>query len=504
MKTYFAYTRVSTVRQGEKGVSLQEQREAIERHAAREGLVVKAWFEERVTAAKQNRPIFLDMMKRLRKGQANGLLVHKIDRSARNLKDWVALGELSDAGVDVCFVTESLDLSSRSGRLSADIQAVVAADYIRNLREEARKGFYGRLRQGLYPLAAPIGYLDNGGGKAKTPDPARAPHIRAAFELYATGGYTLSDLANAMAARGLRSRTGVPVSVKRWSEIFNNPFYIGIIRLETTQETFQGVHEPLVSPTLYDQVQEILKGRVGTRVRHAGYIFRRLVRCSACGLSIIPELQKGRVYYRCHSKTCRGVSIREDRIDQHLSERFRAIQLPSDLVAAVEKELAAKGQDWEHETQQLLSSLKLRREAIAARRERLTDALIDGVVGKDEHNERRHRLVRDLNRIDAEIRKISADRSAFQDRVEKNLRLWETVYLSYRDAGPNDKRAFILDATSNFSLSGKKLEVELSEPLFSFEKATSVRDSGYSLTQPRTLARVLAKTSSLPESRKAA
>lgn len=495
MKEYFAYTRVSTVRQGEKGVSLQEQRDAIERYAAREGLVIKAWFEERVTAAKQGRPVFTDMLKRLRRAKASGLLVHKIDRSARNLRDWVALGELSDAGVDVCFVTESLDLSSRSGRLSADIQAVVAADYIRNLREEARKGFYGRLKQGIYPLAAPIGYLDNGGGKAKTPDPERAPHIRAAFELYATGNYTLAGLTETMAARGLRSRTGVAVSFKRWSDIFNNPFYMGIIRLETTQETFQGVHEPLISPALYDRVQEILKRRMGTRVRQPGHVFRRLVRCSTCGLSVIPERQKSRVYYRCHSKACQRVSIREDRIDAFLSRKLKALQLPNDVVVEVEKELANHCQDWERETQDLLASLRMRRDAVTARRDRLTDAMIDGVIGKDEHNERRSKLIRDLNRIDTEIRCLNENQSEFKSRIDKNFDLWKTVYLSYRNACPADKRAFVIDLTSNFTLIGKKLDVTLSEPLLSFENAVEFRDCGHSLTQARTLARVLIEAS---------
>ena len=49
--------------------------------------------------------------------------------------------------------------------LTADIQAVIAADYVRNLREECKKGIDGRLKQGLTPWAAPIGYLDQGGGK---------------------------------------------------------------------------------------------------------------------------------------------------------------------------------------------------------------------------------------------------------------------------------------------------------------------------------------------------
>src|SRR5271155_6201404 len=100
---------------------------------------------------------------------------------ARNLKDWADLGELIDAGVEVHFANESLDLHTRGGRLSADIQAVVAADYIRNLREETRKGFYGRLKQGLYPLPAPLGYLDRGKGKVKEVDPIMAPVVARAF-----------------------------------------------------------------------------------------------------------------------------------------------------------------------------------------------------------------------------------------------------------------------------------------------------------------------------------
>jgi DNA invertase Pin-like site-specific DNA recombinase len=115
------------------------------------------------------------MLKLLRSGKAAGVMIHKIDRSARNMKDWAELGELIDGGIEVHFVNESLDLASRGGRLSADIQAVVAADYIRNLRDETRKGFYGRIKQGLYPLPAPIGYIDTGKGKPKELDPVRAP-----------------------------------------------------------------------------------------------------------------------------------------------------------------------------------------------------------------------------------------------------------------------------------------------------------------------------------------
>ena len=45
------------------------------------------WFEEKETAAKQGRPVFRNVLSRLRKSQADGLVIHKIDRSARNLRE---------------------------------------------------------------------------------------------------------------------------------------------------------------------------------------------------------------------------------------------------------------------------------------------------------------------------------------------------------------------------------------------------------------------------------
>src|SRR5258708_15406452 len=122
-KRYFGYIRVSTAKQGEKGVSLQEQRVAIEDYAHRFGLSIAQWFEERESAAKKRRPVFTQMMRQMRQGKAQGIIIHKIDRGARNLKDLADLGELIDSGVEVHFANESLDLNTLGGRLSADIQA---------------------------------------------------------------------------------------------------------------------------------------------------------------------------------------------------------------------------------------------------------------------------------------------------------------------------------------------------------------------------------------------
>jgi len=202
---YLAYLRVSTPKQGE-GVSLLTQRETIVRFAARKHLRVTGWYEEKETAAKRGRTIFREVLQMLRNRKADGLIVYKVDRSARNLKDWADLGELIDQGIPVYFASDDLDMSSRSGRLAADIQAVVAADFIRNLREEAKRGIRKRLEQGLRPNGAPIGYLDQGNGKPKEIDPEKGPLVRLRVHLVRDRGLHASETLLAP----LRSRTPQP------------------------------------------------------------------------------------------------------------------------------------------------------------------------------------------------------------------------------------------------------------------------------------------------------
>ncbi|MDB5904892.1 MAG: resolvase, partial [Betaproteobacteria bacterium] len=115
---------------------MDAQREAIEVYARRQNIEVVEWFCETQTAAKRGRPIFSRMMRSLSRRKVDGLILHRIDRGSRNLKDWSDIADLSDLGLQVHFAHDAIDLTTRGGRLAADVQAVVAADFIRNLRDE--------------------------------------------------------------------------------------------------------------------------------------------------------------------------------------------------------------------------------------------------------------------------------------------------------------------------------------------------------------------------------
>ena len=462
MKAYFAYTRVSTVKQGERGSSLQEQKSAIEAYAVQHGLSIAAWFEEMETAAKLGRQMFNRMLAELETGSAAGVIIHKIDRGARNLKDWAHLGELIDRGVEVHFAHESLDLASRGGRLSADIQAVVAADYIRNLRQEVRKGFYGRLKQGFYPLPAPAGYRDNGKAKAKTIDPLTGPLVRDAFELYATGRYSLDTLRATLFAKGLTGTTGRAFSKNALSRILHNPFYMGIIRIERTGERFQGLHTPLVTKALFERVQRVMSGRFSEATVRNDFVFRRLIRCCRCQRALVGERQKGHVYYRCHMPTCRGVSLRESDIVADVRNLLALLAFDE----AERNDLAALG---EAARITAASEARVRKEQLRLalgrcedRLTRLTDAFLDTSLDKETFEHRKAALLLEKRGVlDAlDLPETEMGRSL----LLKKLELGNTAYLRFDSEIAAEKRDAVKSATSNLVADGKYLGVALRFP----------------------------------------
>jgi len=461
MKRCYGYVRVSTVKQGVQGVSLQEQREAILRYCSIHKIEIISWFEERETAAKRGRPVFSKMLSLLKQGKAEGLVIHKIDRSARNLRDWASLGDLIDRDVEVHFVSESLDLKSRGGRLSADIQAVVAADFIRNLREETRKGFYGRLKQGLYPIAAPVGYVDNGRGNPKTLDPVMAPLVREVFERYADGKLTINQAVEEYYQRGLRNKRGGKVTSNGVSRMLNNPFYTGLILLRSTGEVFEGVHEPLISTALFGAVQDRLKGRRVRRVKRHDFLFSRTIRCGQCGNSLIGERQKGYIYYRCHANACRGTSVREEKVDDAVRQALRPLKARKEEAELFQLVAEDYLSCWEECQTASLQSLRLRAAQIAERLTRLTDAFLDQHIEKDLFEERKALLYKERLDINDRIRQIEAGEHSAERQIREFLELLKSAYIKYEMGIPAEKRDVINSVTSNCTVHRKNVVVEL-------------------------------------------
>lgn len=459
MSRVYAYIRVSTVKQGERGSSLQEQRSAIEAYAQRRGLTILEWFEEKETAAKSGRRGFTRMLRLLQRGKADGVVIHKIDRGARNLRDWADLGELIDQGIEVHFANESLDLNSRGGRLSADIQAVVASDYIRNLRDEVRKGFYGRLKQGVYPLPAPLGYKDEGAGKPKSLDPVTAPLVRKAFELYATCRYNIDTLGDELYRLGLRTGNGTRMSRGGLAKLLNSQFYIGLIHIRRTGETFQGKHRPLISKSLFDRVQAVLSGKAQTQGLRRDFLYRRRLRCVHCGYLLIAETQKRRPYYRCHTRACPTTCLREDAIDDLIRDVLGCVRLTPRELELLAEDFAKRLEGSAGYEREMAEGVRLNIEKLESRLARLTDAYIDRLIDKTTFEERKASLLHERTGLREKLDELTSGAPVLESRVGKFLELVKSLSGNADPINREENCDLVKTITSNLGVDQKNLVV---------------------------------------------
>ncbi len=485
---FYAYIRTSTIKQGTEGVSLDVQREQAGHLARQKGVEITEVFSEMETAAKQGRPVFSQMMKALRAGEAEGLILHKIDRGARNLREWSDITDLIELGIKVYFVHDSVDMDTRGGRLTGDMLAAVAADYVRNLREETKKGIAGRLKQGIWPFNAPLGYINNGKAKPKTLHPLSGPLVRQAFELYATGAYTIKSIRLELHALGLRTSSGRPLSKNTLTSIFRNRFYYGMLRFRSTGELFDGVHEPLISKVLFDNVQAVLSGRTWKKAARHHFLYRGEIICAVCGYRLLGEKQKGHIYYRCHSKSCAGTSFREEHVNESVETDLMRLLRFAETYRGLEVELRQAVAQRKKNQAGALQELRLKRAKVDERLLAVTDALIDGLIDKDsfilKKNELLNTKIEISNLIARCERKEIPDAAYAEYYLELVALLRRKTFLE----SPRKARQMTRFATSNFYATGKTVVLQWGNGFEHVIEHAKLIECAHPRTEPRTIA----------------
>ena len=232
------------------------------------------------------------MVSRIEKGEADGILSWHPDRLARNGVDGGKLIYLVDTGkiTALKFPTFWFEPSPQ-GKFMMQIAFGQSKYYVDSLSENTKRGLRQKVRNGLFPGPAPIGYLNDVRTKSVVIDPVKGPVIKAAYKLYAKNHSRLEDIAHFLASNGIVSRKHNPIHRTIVTNILSNPFYIGLFRYGG--EIHEGKHEPLITKKLFSRIQEVLKAR-GKTVIKTGIpkAFTGLLRCGHCGMMITAEVKK--------------------------------------------------------------------------------------------------------------------------------------------------------------------------------------------------------------------
>ncbi|PIR46125.1 MAG: hypothetical protein COV08_01770 [Candidatus Vogelbacteria bacterium CG10_big_fil_rev_8_21_14_0_10_49_38] len=292
--------------------------------------------------------------------------------------------------------------------------------YVDSLSENTKRGLRQKVRMGIFPSQAPIGYINDSRTKTIVVEKKKAKILRLAFERYAKGNQRLEDIANFLAKNGISTRSGKRISKTRTAYILANPFYIGLFNY--AKELHEGKHEPIISKKLFDEAQEMLKsrGQPKRKPQNEPQPFCGLISCASCGMMITGEYKVKKqkngnvheyIYYHCTKKNknvkCAEPCIRQEELDKQLSSLIQKVSLPKDWS---EELLKMANKDFQNSAQSLTACVKEKEEKISSlskKLERLLSGYLDQDIEKEIYRVEKGKLILQKKSLEEEISTFS-------------------------------------------------------------------------------------------------
>lgn len=325
-KPWIIYTRVSTEEQAQTGISLDAQWAACRAHATSRGLTVAHEVSDPgASASTLKRPGMQQVIGHLREGQVAGVIVWRLDRATRSLRDLCVLLDLcKESKTGLVSVMETLDTSSAMGMFVVHLLGAIAQWERETIGQRTRSAMQHAAREGFYTGApAPAGVRVEAveGGRRKL---VRDHNADLVAEIWPAilGGASLRDVARRLTDAGVCS----PLHAKRGK---HGPWSISAVRALVLSPRVVGL---LVDAATQERVRATLAARANPQRRGEGSCnltpsptsspLTGLFRCPSCGGAVVNVTATGRGgayrYLRCSNRgkgTCRQKDLRTDRLE---------------------------------------------------------------------------------------------------------------------------------------------------------------------------------------------
>jgi site-specific DNA recombinase len=462
------YCRVSTKDQANRGgeaegFSIPAQREACLRKADALGLqVVDEFVDAGESARSANRPELQRMLTYVEEHRINTVIVHKVDRLARNRVDDVEINlRLTKSGAQLVSCSENID-ETPSGMLLHGIMSSIAEFYSRNLATESRKGMLQKAKGGGTVNTAPFGYLNSrkrldDGREVKTVviDPDRGHWVPWIFERYASGEWTVAMIREELNKRQVMTlphpnRPSAPIANSHIYNILKNRYYVGVVRFEGVE--YAGNHDALVSEALFAKAQSVRTARHQSQEKprvHSHYL-KGTVYCGNCGEALTFEQSrnsKGNLYdyFYCLGRQrlkngCTFKAVQAHVLEALIEDRWALVTVPGSQIADIRRivlehigTLLPAQEAAQAEAQRNL--LELNRQS-----DRLLKAFYADALGVDQLKEEQARIAAARATAQSEIERHATSRELVVEKLNYLCTLLANAQAYYLNAPDQERR----------------------------------------------------------------
>ncbi|WP_034757836.1 recombinase family protein [Rossellomorea vietnamensis] len=331
------YVRVSTTEQASEGYSIRAQTDRLKAYCVSQGWdIFEIYIDDGYSAKDTNRPNLERMMKHIEQNLIDCVLVYRLDRLTRSVRDLYNILETFDKN-DCKFksATEVYDTTTAMGRMFITIVAALAQWERENTGERIRMGMEQKAREGNWVInQAPYGYDLDKENKSLKINEEEALTVQRIFNYYIEGKGARS-IAVELNRLQIRTKTNSPWSDFKIKYVLTNPTYIGTMRynFRVNKENYfeiENTHPPIVTKEIFNNVQSIFKSRrvIHPRAATSKFIFSGTAKCARCGSPLTGKYgnyKRGSTEYKIRSYYCSKSRVGE--CDQRqMSERYLETQ----------------------------------------------------------------------------------------------------------------------------------------------------------------------------------
>jgi len=485
--TGIIWARVSSVEQS-YGYSGDQQVKLCRRAAADRMISVVRVFEIQESGSRsERRKHFREMVNYVLENKIDNIITWKIDRLARNWRDFFGLQELIEKGVAIVVVNDNRvydQRSSSSDRFHFRTMGNVAQLEAETIAERTALGMTAKIQGGQITWMAPLGYKNapdasDPSGRRRTViiDPERAPSVAKAFELYATGKHTISSLTDHLNKQGLRTRQGKPLSRHCVERMLNNVFYVGQFRDKKSGEIRRHTYERFITDDLFSAVQRQLRAsrhKINPNQAPLRFPFKQFLRCGYCGGSITAYSPKpGQRYYDCVAshvkkegrKKCPEAIIYSEReVERRFTEALGRLYVDDRIAQRVKDSLKEQHQHRhraaKHDAKYLASEVK-----------RLDDQIdvmyqdhIDGKISAERFARLQEATLARIAECEAKMAAARTDNAAYQEQGSTILDLLKGFKEAFVASDTDGKARILQVLLKKATLRGKEWEFEFAQP----------------------------------------
>lgn len=477
MEKYFLYVRKSSEDDWRQIQSIPDQIEIMKLKAKTMGVFIIEVFKEEKSAKAPWRPVFNEMIDRIRKWEANGIIAWKLDRLSRNPIDSGCLQYMLQTWELKVIATSDRNYFDVDAWLLFSVESWIWNQFILDLKKNVKRWMDYKTANGVYCSYVPEGYINKRDDKTIIKDGERFDLLRKMWDLMLTWNYTAKQVMNIanndwwFTRRKTKKRGWLKLQLSWVYKMFNNIFYTGDFM--RNWDIKKWTHPPMITYDEFYRVQEMLWAKwIHIRGKKREFSYTWFITCGECG-SAITAIEKHKVlrtstqlnkyvYYLCTKRkhgceNCTQKPIKLEELERQINEWLMSVELDYTFK---EWGLEILREDFENEVkikEWIKTQLKISLDSAEKKLKNLTSALIWELIDEEEFSITKKQLKLDINLYRQKLAKLVKEEDTSIEETIKvfDFIIWARAKFNHGDL--QSKKEIFRGLGLNWTLKGGKL-----------------------------------------------